>query len=55
VNGNKRTRTSRQSTIRLDERWRRQLTRRQRLAIRWAQARFRLRLLLRFGLWPRPL
>ncbi|MFM7674860.1 MAG: hypothetical protein ACKO5F_04580 [Synechococcus sp.] len=55
VNGNKRTRTSRQSTIRLDERWRRQLSRRQRLAIRWAQARFRLRLLLRFGLWPRPL
>ncbi|MCT0223909.1 hypothetical protein [Synechococcus sp. CS-1328] len=55
VNGNKRTRTSRASTIRLDERWRRQLSRRQRLAIRLAQARFRLRLLLRFGLWPRPL
>ena len=55
VNGNKRTRTSRQSAIRLDERWRRQLSRRQRLVIGLAQLRFRLWLLVRLGLWPRPL
>lgn len=55
VNGNKRTRTSRQSSIRLDERWRRQLSRRQRLVIGLAQLRFRLALLLQLGLWPRPL
>ena len=55
VNGNKRTRTSRQSAIRLDERWRRELSRRQRLVIRLAQLRFRILLLLRLGIWPRPL
>ena len=55
VNGNKRTRTSRQSAIRLDERWRRELSRRQRLVIRLAQVRFRLLLLLRLGVWPQPL
>ena len=55
VNGNKRTRTSRQSAIRLDERWRRALTRRQRLVIALAQLRFRVLLLVRLGIWPRPL
>lgn len=55
VNGNKRTRTSRHSAIRLDERWRRELTAGQRLLIALAQFRFRMRLLLRLGLWPRPL
>ena len=55
VNGNKRTRTSRQSSIRLDERWRGQLSRRQRLVIGLAQLRFRVLLLLRLGVWPRPI
>lgn len=55
VNGNKRTRTSRHSAIRLDERWRRELTAGQRLVIALAQLRFRVLLLLRLGLWPRPL
>lgn len=48
VNGNKRTRTSRQSSIRLDERWRRDLSFWQRLLVKLSSIRFRLLLLLRF-------
>ena len=55
VNGNKRTRTSSQSSIRLDERWRHALTRRQRLVIALAELRFRILLLLALGIWPRPI
>ena len=49
VNGNKRTRTSRQSSIRLDERWRRNLSVWQRLLVKLASVKFRLWLLLRYG------
>ena len=49
VNGNKRTRTSRQSSIRLDERWRRNLSLWQRLLVKLASVKFRLWLLLRYG------
>ena len=49
VNGNKRTRTSRQSSIRLDERWRRNLSVWQRLLVKLASIKFKLWLLLRYG------
>lgn len=55
VNGNKRTRTSRQSSIRLDERWRVELSLEQRLVTRMAQICFRLLLLIRLRIWPRPI
>ena len=49
VNGNKRTRTTRQSSIRLDERWRRNLSVRQRLLVKKASIKFKLRLLRCYG------
>lgn len=55
VNGNRRTRTSRQSSIRLDERWRRELSLWQRLVIKLATVIFRCRLLLLLRAWPKPL
>lgn len=55
VNGNKRTRTSRQSSIRLDKRWRDELSLEKRFVIRLAQICFRLLLLIRLRIWPRPI
>ena len=55
VNGNKRTRTSRQSLICLDERWRRELKLWQRLVVKLATIKFRLKLLLFLRVWPKPL
>ena len=54
-NSNKCSRTSRQSANRLDEIWRGQLSRRERLVICRAQLRSRLWLLVPLGLWTRPL
>jgi hypothetical protein len=55
VNGNRGTRTSRDSTIRLDESWRRALSAQQRLRIRWEHLKFRNKLLFQIGLWPQPI
>ena len=49
VNGNKRTRTTRQSSIRLDERWRRDLSIWQRLVVKLAAVKFKTWLRLRYG------
>ena len=49
VNGNKRTRTTRQSSIRLDERWRRDLSIWQRLVVKLTTIQFKTWLRLRYG------
>ena len=50
VNGNKRTRTTRQSSIRLDERWRRDLSIWQRLVVTLTTLKFKTWLRLRYGI-----
>ena len=50
VNGNTRTRTTRQSSIRLDERWRRDLSIWQRLVVKLTTLKFKTWLRLRYGI-----
>ena len=52
VNGNKRTRTSSQSAIRLDERWRSKLNPWQRLVVKLASLHFGVWLRLQYGMRP---
>ena len=52
VNGNKRTRTSSQSVIRLDERWRSKLNPWQRLVVKLASLHFGVWLRLQYGMRP---